>query len=160
MLNFVKDIRHKNLKTPNSVAATGPLSVMPNLDAFGCVEANRFRSFFITNDHYYYSGMRRTLEDKYGPWTWATHVAYCDASGPKTNCRQVSGTHQYANGILLVDNKTLLVNDMHEGSTNVYDIDLNTKELVLERKIVSQVVLLLWVTKDAKQVISAPRCFS
>lgn len=45
---------------------------------------------------------------------------------------------QYANGILLTNNgSTLVANDMHEGTTNFYDIDQKTKELILEKKIVS-----------------------
>lgn len=45
---------------------------------------------------------------------------------------------QYANGVLLVDDgKTLLVNDLYEGTTNVYEVDPYTKDLILERKVVS-----------------------
>ncbi|KAK5227778.1 hypothetical protein LTR47_008349, partial [Exophiala xenobiotica] len=118
ILEFVKDVKHKKLKTPNAVTADGPLS------------------FFITNDHYYYAGWRRTLEDKWGPWTWASHVVHCDASGPSIRCRQVSGPHQFANGILLTENgKTLLVNDLSEGTTTIYDVNPDTKDLILEKKI-------------------------
>ena len=39
------------------------------------------RDFYITNDHYFAGGLFRDLEVSYGPWSWATHVQYCDASG-------------------------------------------------------------------------------
>lgn len=118
-LKFVKDVKHKNLKTPNEVTAAGPYS------------------FFISNDHTYYSGILRDLEDKYAPWSWGSHVAYCDASGPKTTCKKVSEDLMYANGVLVTDDgKTLLVNDLHEGTTIAYSIDPDTKQLILERKIV------------------------
>ena len=46
------------------------------------------RDFFITNDHYFTSkaGALRTFEEKNGPWSWATHVQYCDASGGVSGC--------------------------------------------------------------------------
>lgn len=44
---------------------------------------------------------------------------------------------QYANGVLVVDDgKTLLVNDLYEGTTNIYEVDPYTKDLTLERKVV------------------------
>lgn len=36
--------------------------------------------FYLTNDHYFVKGPLRDLEEKFGPWTWATHVQYCEAS--------------------------------------------------------------------------------
>ncbi|KAK6382795.1 hypothetical protein LTS17_003464 [Exophiala oligosperma] len=49
----------------------------------------------------------------------------------------VSGDFQYANGVLLTeDGKTLLVNDLYEGTTIIYDVDPVTKDLILERKVV------------------------
>jgi sugar lactone lactonase YvrE len=80
----------------------------------------------------------RTLEDKYAPFKWASHVIHCDGSGAKPTCRKVSNDLQYANGVLLTEEgKTLLVNDLYEGTTIIYSVDAATKELVLERKVVS-----------------------
>jgi sugar lactone lactonase YvrE len=96
-------------------------------------------SFFSTNDHYYYNGILRTLEDKYAPFEWASHVIHCDGSGAKPTCRKVSNDLQYANGVLLTEEgRTILVNDLYEGTTIIYSVDAETKELVLERKVVSQ----------------------
>lgn len=36
----------------------------------------------MTNDHYFATGPLRVLEEMYGPWTWATNVQFCAASGP------------------------------------------------------------------------------
>lgn len=36
----------------------------------------------MTNDHYFLKGPMRYLEEKLGPWSWATDVQYCDASQP------------------------------------------------------------------------------
>ena len=50
----------------------------------------------------------------------------------------MSDEFQYANGILLTENgKTLLVNDLYEGTTIVYDVHPETKDLILTKKIVS-----------------------
>lgn len=63
---------------------------------------------------------------------------HCDGSGPKTTCRRVSGDFQYANGVLLTeDGKTLVVNDLYEGTAIVFSVDPSTKDLLLQRKIVS-----------------------
>lgn len=46
-------------------------------------ERLRFRSsrkFYLTNDHYFVNGPLRYLEERLGPWNWATDVQYCDAS--------------------------------------------------------------------------------
>ena len=98
------------------------------------------RSFFSSNDHYYYNGILRDFEDKYAPFKWASNVIYCDGTGSKTTCRVVTSEPlQYANGVLLVDDgKTLLVNDLYEGTTNIYEVDPSTKDLILERKVVSR----------------------
>ena len=32
------------------------------------------------NHHYFLRGPLRYLEEKFGPWSWATNVQYCDAS--------------------------------------------------------------------------------
>ena len=100
----------------------------------------QLRSFFSSNDHYFYNGILRTLEDKYAPFKSASNVIHCDGSGPKTTCRVVTSEPlQYANGVLLTENgRTLLVNDLYEGTTLVYEVDPTTKDLILERKVVSQ----------------------
>jgi sugar lactone lactonase YvrE len=95
-------------------------------------------SFYSTNDHYYYNGFRRTLEDKYAPFGWASHVIHCDGSGAKTICQKIHGDYQYANGILLTeDGNTLLVNDLYEGTTLIHTVDEETHDVILERKVVS-----------------------
>lgn len=104
-------------------------------------------SFYATNDHYYYNGILRTLEDKYAPFSWASHVIHCDGSGRKTTCKRVTDNYQYANGVLLTDEgKTLLVNDLYEGTTLIYSVDTATNDVILERKVVSQQsILKLWI---------------
>lgn len=100
-------------------------------------------SFYITNDHYFYPsvlfGIPRKLEDSLGPFDWATGVVHCDASGPTTHCKVVSPSrsHPHANGLLLLDDgKTIMVNDVFNGSTTIYDVDATTKQLTPRKKIV------------------------
>jgi uncharacterized protein YfaP (DUF2135 family) len=62
-------------------------------------------------------------------------------SNATLDCRVVTpnGAHAYANGILLVDQgQTLMVNDVVQGATTVYDIHPVTKKLKHRRRIVSQ----------------------
>jgi len=78
-------------------------------------------SFYITNDHMFTSkaGILRSLEERLGPFSGATEVQYCDASGTvsplqntpvallsanpsakSTTCRRVSDSFPGANGLL------------------------------------------------------------
>lgn len=102
---LVKDVKHAGIYNANGVAATGPLN------------------FYTTNDHYFTAkdGIFRRFEDSYGPWTWATNVQHCDASGPKVTCRRVSDTYPGANGILISDDE-LYVGDCRTGDARVYEI--------------------------------------
>ncbi|KAH7009166.1 hypothetical protein B0J12DRAFT_733827 [Macrophomina phaseolina] len=119
-LRFVKEFQHPAIKTPNQVAAAGP------------------RSFFISNDHYFYGGYFRHLEERYGPWKWASQVVYCAETEEGFNCHPVSpkNSHPYANGILLIDQgRTLMVNDVVYGTTTAYDVHPETKTLTRNRTI-------------------------
>ena len=105
--------------------------------------ANGASSFYISNDHYFYPGflfgIPRKLEDLLGPFRWETGIVYCDASDAKIQCKEVSpnGHHPHANGILLADDgKTLMVNDVIDGSTTIYDIDSSSKLLTVRKKVV------------------------
>ncbi|TFK47145.1 paraoxonase 2 [Heliocybe sulcata] len=104
-VELVKNVRHPGIYNANGVAARGPLD------------------FYITNDHHYTSkgGILRLLEEKYGPWTWATNVQYCDATGPITACRQVSDTFPGANGILISGDE-LYVGDARSGDARIFEI--------------------------------------
>lgn len=126
-----KEYVHPLIKTPNAVASSGP------------------HSFFITNDHYFYSAgtilgfpvysYLRHLESVLGPFKWASGLVHCDASTGKLDCKEVhpSGQHPHANGLLLVDGgKTLLVNEITKGTTTVYDVDLKTKALTVKQEVV------------------------
>ncbi|OAL36341.1 hypothetical protein AYO20_04499 [Fonsecaea nubica] len=125
VLTYEREFRHPAIKTPNAVAATS------------------LSSFFITNDHYFYGGgplatILRSHEDHWGPWKWATDVVYCNASSSDIDCRTVSppNAHPSANGALLVDDgKTLLINDVVEATTTVYDVDPDTKVLSVRKKV-------------------------
>ncbi|OAG34115.1 hypothetical protein AYO21_11724 [Fonsecaea monophora] len=125
VLTYEREFRHPAIKTPNAVAATS------------------LSSFFITNDHYFYGGgplatILRSHEDHWGPWKWATDVVYCNASSSDIDCRTVSppNAHPSANGALLVDDgKTLLINDVVEATTTVYDVDPETKVLSVRKKV-------------------------
>ncbi|ETN41252.1 uncharacterized protein HMPREF1541_03187 [Cyphellophora europaea CBS 101466] len=104
--------------------------------------ANGASSFYISNDHYFYPGflfgIPRKLEDLLGPFRWETGIVYCDASDAKIQCKEVSpnGHHPHANGILLADDgKTLMVNDVIDGSTTIYDIDSSSKLLTVRKKV-------------------------
>ncbi|KAH0839035.1 Pon2 [Fonsecaea pedrosoi] len=127
VLTYEREFRHPAIKTPNAVAATS------------------LSSFFITNDHYFYGGgplatILRSHEDHWGPWKWATDVVYCNASSSDIDCRTVSppNAHPSANGALLVDDgKTLLINDVVEATTTVYDVDPETKVLSVRKKVFS-----------------------
>lgn len=62
----------------------------------------------------------------------------------KLDCKQVSPKdgHPSANGMMLVDDgKTLLVNDIVEGTTTVYDVDTASKDLTVRMKVVSRIYL-------------------
>lgn len=128
-LTFIRDFSHPLIKTPNAVAATS------------------LSSFFITNDHYFYGGgplatLLRSHEDSWGPFRWASDVVYCSAKNSTTGgigCKVVSplNGHPSANGALLVDGgKTLLVNDVVEATTTVYDVDPQSKNLTVRKKVV------------------------
>jgi arylesterase/paraoxonase len=104
------------------------------------MELNQARAFFISNDHFYYNGLSRQLEDTYGPFRWASQVVYCAGTDRGFNCKIVSpkNAHPYANGILLVDQgKTVMVNDVIHGSVTAYDINLKNKYLTPKQTIVS-----------------------
>ncbi|OQU95553.1 hypothetical protein CLAIMM_01738 isoform 2 [Cladophialophora immunda] len=132
VLTYVREFKHPAVKTPNAVAATS------------------LSSFFITNDHYFYGGgplatVLRSHEDHWGPWKWATDVVYCnassDASSAEIDCRTVSppNAHPSANGALLVDGgKTLMINDVVEATTTIYDVDPETKALTVRKKVVCE----------------------
>jgi arylesterase / paraoxonase len=98
------------------------------------------RGFFISNDHYYRKGLARTLEDKYGPFRWASSVVYCaDENDKGFDCHVVSpkNSHAYANGILLIDQgRSMVVNDIVDGSVTFYDVHPETKLLTYRRTIV------------------------
>jgi sugar lactone lactonase YvrE len=58
------------------------------------------------------------------------------------HCKVVSPVngHPAANGVLLVDDgKTLLVNEIVEATTTVYDVDSVSKMLTVRKKVVSQI---------------------
>lgn len=65
---------------------------------------------------------------------------HCDGSGPQTRCKVVSPphSHPHANGLLLLDaGRTLMVNDVFNGSTTIYDVDPQSKMLTQRQKVVS-----------------------
>lgn len=110
-------------------------------------------SFFITNDHYFWGGflggVLRKLENKFGPWKWASDIVYCSATGSQVDCKSVSPTHSHpsANGALLIDDgKTLLVNDVVEATTTFYDVDPVSKNLSVKRKVVRRLLNPLFQT--------------
>ncbi|KAK5050504.1 hypothetical protein LTR84_003785 [Exophiala bonariae] len=96
-------VRHPNIKTANGVVATGS------------------REFYVTNDHYFALGPLRVAEEAYGPFTWSTHVQFCDASAEHVTCKQVTGTFPGANGIALWKNR-LFVGDARNGTVTIFDI--------------------------------------
>lgn len=104
-LHLVKSVEHPAIKCANSVAAVGP------------------RSFYITNDHYYPRGVLRQLEDRFGPWSWATSVQYCavDEKTDRVTCEEVSHTMPCANG-LAVSGDRVFVGDSKNGSVFVYEM--------------------------------------
>ncbi|EXJ69303.1 uncharacterized protein A1O5_07339 [Cladophialophora psammophila CBS 110553] len=103
VVELVKNVKHANVKTANGVAATGPLD------------------FFVTNDHYFAGGLLRAMEETFGPWSWATHVQYCDAGAEDVVCKQVSGTFPGANGINVWKDR-LYVGDSKNGTVTVFEI--------------------------------------
>ncbi|KAK5192070.1 hypothetical protein LTR99_006580 [Exophiala xenobiotica] len=106
VVELVKNVRHPNIKTANGVAAIGPF----------------VREFYVTNDHYFAGGMTRDLEERFGPWGWATHVQYCDASTEDILCRQVTNTFPGANGLNLWKDR-LFVGDSKNGTVTIFEID-------------------------------------
>lgn len=102
------------------------------------LELTRHRAFYVTNDHYFFKGPLRYLEEKLGPWSWATDVQYCDATqevrGEKRTqgfgqtaeldrqdiqCRQVTGPFPGANGIAAWENK-VFVGDSKNATVSIY----------------------------------------
>ncbi|KAF2429269.1 calcium-dependent phosphotriesterase [Tothia fuscella] len=124
-LNFIKEYQHPLIKTPNAVAATG------------------LNSFFISNDHYsypsHYFGLLRYFEHTFGPFSWASSVVHCSvAISGDLDCKIVSPakSHPAANGLLLLDGgKTLMVNEIVEATTSIYDVDHVSKMLSLRKKV-------------------------
>ncbi|OAA63377.1 Six-bladed beta-propeller, TolB-like protein [Niveomyces insectorum RCEF 264] len=102
-VELVRDVRHPNIKNANGVAAVGELE------------------FYMTNDYYFHDGIGRVLEEKFGPWTWATHVQRCDASQENVVCQQVTGTQPGANGIAVWKDQ-LFVGDAKNGTLTVFRI--------------------------------------
>lgn len=101
-------------------------------------------SFFISNDHFsypgHYFGFVRYFEKTFGPFRWASSIVHCSGAGfQELKCKTVSPAmgHPAANGVLLVDNgKTLLVNEIVEATTTIYDVDPESKMLTVRRKVV------------------------
>lgn len=92
--------------------------------------------FFVSNDHYFYSGLGRSLEERYGPFSWASSIVHCKEVSGQFSCTQVSpkNSHAYANGIILLDSgKSLAVADVVYGSISFYDVEPTTKALQLKR---------------------------
>ncbi|CAM1507656.1 Fc.00g072970.m01.CDS01 [Cosmosporella sp. VM-42] len=110
-VQVVKEVVHPSIKNPNGVAAIGPLS-----------------EFFITNDHYFTPGFLRTLEDKFGPWPWATDVQYCDANDEVPVCRLISPRQPGFNGIAISqDKQRLFVGDSKMAKMHVFNISESRK---------------------------------
>lgn len=66
------------------------------------------------------------------------------ATGKQLDCKQASPAngHPSANGVLLVDEgKTLLVNEIVEATTTVYDVDPVSKMLSVRKKVVRPTAL-------------------
>lgn len=64
---------------------------------------------------------------------------HCSTVEGKLECQTVSpkNGHPSANGMVLVDGgKTLLVNDIVEATTTVYDVDPASKVLTVKKKVV------------------------
>ena len=103
-----------------------------------------FSEFYMTNDHYFLSGPMRYLEEKLGPWSWATDVQYCNASqsvgvllghvcpmerskqklkiwDQSVYCRQVTGRFPGANGIAVWEDR-LFVGDSKNGTLTIYKL--------------------------------------
>jgi hypothetical protein len=77
-----------------------------------------------------------------GPFRWASSIVHCSAATKDGHleCKTVSppNSHPAANGLLLTDNgKTLMVNEIVEATTSIYDVDQSTKMLTLRKKVVS-----------------------
>ncbi|KAI1612775.1 paraoxonase 2 [Exophiala viscosa] len=111
-VDLVKNVKHPNIKTANGVAAVGPME------------------FYLTNDHYFAGGPGRTFEETFGPWSWATHVQYCEAASEDVSCRQVTGTFPGANGINIWKDR-LFIGDSQNGTLRIFDIhdDKNVTQL-------------------------------
>ncbi|KAK0387028.1 hypothetical protein NLU13_5342 [Sarocladium strictum] len=115
VVTLVKDVQHPTIKTPNGVVAIGPME------------------FYITNDHYYVSGVKRYLEESFGPWSWATNVVYCDASQAELQCREVAKGFVHANGIAANDGK-VFVGDSQNATVSVFEIE-SDKSLKLDHRV-------------------------
>ena len=66
-------------------------------------------------------------------------MVHCSAAGDKLDCQQVSpkNGHPSANGMVLTDDgKTLLVNDIVEATTTIYDVEPVSKTLTVKKKVV------------------------
>ncbi|KAL2113020.1 hypothetical protein VUR80DRAFT_5617 [Thermomyces stellatus] len=103
VMSLVKDVKHASIKTANGVAAVGEFE------------------FYMTNDHYFLRGPMRYLEERLGPWRWATEVQYCDASQSSVYCRQVTERFPGANGIAVWEDR-LFVGDSKNGTVSIYEL--------------------------------------
>ena len=86
-----------------------------------------------------WAGIPRYFQAIFGPFHWASAVVHCSTVNDKLDCKQVSpkNGHPSANGMVLTDNgKTLLVNDIVEATTTIYDVDQTSKQLTVRKKVV------------------------
>ncbi|CAN9354268.1 unnamed protein product [Alternaria alternata] len=119
-LRFLEEFQHPSIKTPNAVTAAGP------------------RSFYVSNDHYFYNGTFREFEVANRPFKWATDVVHCAVRNLTLDCRSVTppNAHPGANGILLIDDgRTLMVNDFALETVTAYDVEPTSGDLTFSSRI-------------------------
>lgn len=109
-LTLVREIKHKNIKTANGVSQYNSTA------------------FFITNDHYFAKGIRRRLEDRFGPWSWASDVQFCTFDDRDTFCSRVIGSFPGANGVYYYEKyNELWISDSKDAVAYGYNVSDDNK---------------------------------
>ncbi|ORY84182.1 serum paraoxonase/arylesterase [Leucosporidium creatinivorum] len=109
-LKWVQTVEHELVRTPNSVAATGP------------------RSFYFTNDHRRKVHWSRTFEMLYME---PSDIIYCDATSTTSDCKVAVDSVVYPNGLDLSPNGLLYSSSSAEPKISVWEIQSGDNSLVL-----------------------------
>ncbi|KAG8989683.1 hypothetical protein FRB94_004156 [Tulasnella sp. JGI-2019a] len=98
-LRWVRTVKHDLLKTPNSIAATGPTS------------------FYVSNDHAHKFHWTRAINHYV---TMRSEIIYCDVSGVGANCKVAVDGQIHPNGLVRGNNGLIYSAPTYRGGVVVF----------------------------------------